>query len=422
MTTPHNSSRRDFLFKGASFVALGATVPMFLQNTVLAANKNRRGKRIKDSDRILVVLQLAGGNDGLNTIVPVTNDAYYAARPKLAIKPGDTLALNADFGLNGQAVGLKRLFDDGYLSVIHGVGYPNPNRSHFKSTDIWSTASPSGKMHEGWLGRYFDNTCRGADPPDSTSGIALMKESPLAMLGEKFMPLAFERPESLNWTAAVRASSTGKVVTALNKPKRGDSKDAETSHEFLRRVALEARVSAEQIQAATRVRKDSASFPNSQLGRSLQTVYRLIGADLNTRVYYLSHGGYDTHARQENKHANLMRELGEGLNGFVRALKARGDLDRVTVMVFSEFGRRVAENGSAGTDHGAAAPMFVVGGKVQGGIHGTMPDMTQLDRGDLRFTTDFRSVYASMLEDWLKVDPAKILGGAFKPLDLIRKR
>ncbi len=419
MTTPRNSSRRDFLIKGASFVALGATVPMFLQNTVLAANKNRRGKRIKDSDRILVVLQLAGGNDGLNTIIPVTNDAYYAARPKLAIKPANTLALNSDFALPGQAVGLKRLFDDGYLSVIHGVGYPNPNRSHFKSTDIWSTASPSGKQHDGWLGRYFDNSCRGEDPPDSTTGIALMKESPLAMQGDRFMPLAFEKPESLNWTAAVRASSTGKVVTALNKPKRSDSKDVETSHEFLRRVALEARLSAEQIQAATHGRKDNSRFPNSEIGRSLQTVYRLIGADLDTRVYYLSHGGYDTHARQENKHANLMRDLGEGLNSFVQSLKARGDLDRVTVMVFSEFGRRVAENASAGTDHGAAAPMFVLGGKVNGGIHGTMPDMTNLDKGDLRFTTDFRNVYTTMLEEWLKVDPTKILGKLFPKLDLI---
>lgn len=420
MTTHRNSSRRDFLIKGASFVALGATVPMFLQNTVLAANKSRRGRRIKDSDRILVVLQLAGGNDGLNTIVPVTNDAYYAARPKLAIKPADTLALNPDFAVNGNAVGLKRLYDDGYLSVIHGVGYPNPNRSHFKSTDIWSTASPAGKQHEGWLGRYFDNTCRGEDPPDSTTGIALMKESPLAMQGERFMPLAFEKPESLNWTAAVRAGSTGKVVTALNKPKRGDSAKAETSHEFLRRVALEARLSAEQIQAATHGRKDNTRFPNSDIGRSLQTVYRLIGAGLSTRVYYLSHGGYDTHARQENKHANLMRDLGEGLHGFVQALKARGDLDRVTVMVFSEFGRRVAENASGGTDHGAAAPMFVLGGKVKGGIHGAMPDMTKLDKGDLRFTTDFRSVYSTVLEDWLKVDPARIVGSSFPKLDLIR--
>ncbi|NOX58395.1 MAG: DUF1501 domain-containing protein, partial [Planctomycetes bacterium] len=215
---------------------------------------------------------------------------------------------------------------------------------------------------------------------------------------------------------------TSRVVTALNQPQRGDPKKPETSLEFLRRVALDARLSAEQIQDATQRHNDPANFPRNGLGASLQTVYRLIGAGLNTRVYYLSHTGYDTHARQQGRQANLMGDLGDGLLAFVRALKARGDLDRVAIMVFSEFGRRVAENASAGTDHGAAAPMFVLGGKINPGLHGTMPDLTKLDNGDLRFTTDFRSVYATMLEKWLKVDPARILGGAFPPLDLIRSR
>jgi uncharacterized protein (DUF1501 family) len=422
MMNEQYTTRRAFLRQGASLVALAGTVPAFLAQTVEAAAKRSGPRALRDGDRILVVLQLAGGNDGLNTVVPVTDDAYYRARPRLAIPAKETLKLSGDFGLARSATGLKSLYDTGRLAIVHAVGYPNPNRSHFKSMDIWHTASPDGRMHDGWLGRYFDSTCRGADPCDSTEGIALTAESPLAMRGNQFLPLAFERPDTLEWHAAARPASTGRVVTKLNQPRPIDPRTPETNMEYLRRVALEARLSAEKIQWATRDRQRGGAGPGGALGRDLRTVAKLIGAGLRTRVYYVSLGGFDTHANQANRHANLLRDLGAALMDFFQMLKAQGDIDRVLVMSFSEFGRRVAENGSQGTDHGAGGISFLAGAAVSGGLHGQPGDLVNLEHGDVRHSTDFRSLYASVLDDWLGVRHAHILGGEFATLDLINRK
>jgi len=422
---PENSTtRREFLRHGASLVALAGTVPAFLAQTVLAASRRGRARNLRDGERILVVLQLAGGNDGLSTVVPVTDDAYYRLRPRLAIPARDTLKLTDDFALAGAATGLKELFDTGHLAFVHAMGYPNPNRSHFKSMDIWHTASPDGRMHSGWLGRYFDNCCRGEDPCDSTCGVALMEESPLAMRGESFLPLAFERTAALKWHAAVRPASTGRAVTALNQPRPIDPPEPENNLEYLRRVALEARLSAEKIQWATRDQPHSRADAGrgGAIGRDLDTVARLIGAGMRTRVYYVSQTGYDTHADQANRHARLLRELGEALTSFFHTLKAQGDIQRVLVMSFSEFGRRVAENASQGTDHGAGGVGFLAGAAVKGGVHGPPPDLANLEHGDVRFRTDFRSLYATLLEDWLDVRHAPILGTPFPKLDLVSSR
>jgi len=416
------TTRREFLRQGASLVALAGTVPAFLSQTVEAAAKRGGGRALRDGERILVVLQLAGGNDGLNTVVPVTDDAYYRARPRLAIAAKNTLKLDNDFGVPDSASGLKELYDTERLAIVHAVGYPNPNRSHFKSMDVWHTASPDGRMHEGWLGRYFDNACRGEDGCESTAGIALMEEPPLAMCGERYMPLAFERPESLEWHAAVRPAPTGRIVSELNQPRPIDPPAPQTNLEYLRRVALEARLSAEQIQWATRDQGGGGAGPGGALGRDLRTVAKLIGAGMQTRVYYVSQGGYDTHANQANRHANLVRDLGAALMDFFKTLKAQGDIDRVLVLSFSEFGRRVAENGSQGTDHGAAGVAFMAGSAIKGGLHGQRPDLATLERGDVRHTTDFRSLYTTVLDDWLDVRHPRILGGEFAKLDVIRRR
>ncbi|HRX86652.1 MAG TPA: DUF1501 domain-containing protein [Phycisphaerae bacterium] len=417
-------SRREFLRQGASLVALAGTVPAFLAQTVQAAGRHSGARALRDGEKILVVLQLAGGNDGLNTVVPVTNDAYYRARPQLALPGRQTLKLDGDFALNGAAVDLKALYDTEHLAFVHAVGYPNPNRSHFKSMDIWHTASPEGRMHDGWLGRYFDNACGGEDC-DSTAGIALAEESPLAMRGERFLPLAFERPESLTWHAAARPAPTGRAVTALNQPRPLDPPQPETNLEYLRRVALEARLSAEKIQWATRddgARGGGRNTRGGALGRDLRTVARLIAAGMQTRVYYVSLGGFDTHANQLNRQSGLLRDLGTALMDFFNTLKAQGDLERVLVLSFSEFGRRVAENGSRGTDHGSGSVAFLAGAAVKGGLHGTPGDLDNLDRGDVRYTTDFRSLYATVLDGWLGVRSAQILGGEFPKLDVIARR
>ena len=427
MTQLTTVNRRDFLRRGASFVALGATVPSFLAHTVYAAG--RRGRRLRGTQRILVVVQLAGGNDGLSTIIPVTNDDYYRLRPKLAVAPKGTLTINDDLAFPGSATGLKKLYDGGLVSIIQNVGYPNPNRSHFHSMDIWHTASPDGKQRDGWLGRYFDNQCRGEDSCDPQRGIAVMPETPLAMRGRKFMPLAFSDPTDLSWQAAVPRRTAAQTVEAMNQPQPGDPQQPVTELQYLRRVALKARISSEQIYRATAGRTHNPPTPRARrprrrggaLAASLDTVANLIGAGIQAGVYYVSHGGYDTHANQSNTHARLMGELGEALSGFMQRLKSQGDLDRVLVMTFSEFGRRVAENASGGTDHGTAAPMMLIGPRVKPGVVGPNPQLTNLDAGDLRYALDFRDVYATVLQDWLDASPQIILNRPAGAIDCIRR-
>jgi uncharacterized protein (DUF1501 family) len=240
-----------------------------------------------------------------------------------------------------------------------------------------------------------------------------MPESPPALRGEKFQPLAFENPNALQWHAATRPVPTSHVVTELNQPKKGAPNKPRTTLQFLRRVALEARLSAEQIREAAKPVPGEPDFPGGELGRDLRTVARLIAAGLRTRVYYVSHGGYDTHANQTGRHANLLQEFGDALLAFLKAMHTQGNLDRVLVMTFSEFGRRVNQNGSNGTDHGTAAPMFLAGRPIKPGLHGTHPDLANLDNGDLKFTTDFRGIYAAVLDNWLRANSRRILGATF---------
>ena len=432
-------TRREFLKGGLTLISAGATVPLFLDRTAWAMGGDpneapgatrRRGA---GNGRILVVLQMAGGNDGLNTVIPFENDRYHSARPRLGIKKKDVLRLNDELGLNPEAKGLKSLYDEGILSIIQGVGYPNPNRSHFVATDIWSTGDPTEAVHNGWIGRYFDCTCSGRDRPDPKRGIAITGEVPLAMQGEKFSPVSFSTPDELTWRGP---GARGRGVDAfhdLNKPhgkaKAADDapRDEKSALAYLERMAMDARASAEEIQKAAGSDSRAKRGARRRRGRNalegdLEMVRRMIRAGLDTSVYYVSLGGFDTHANQGNQHNNLIKQLSDGVKSFVDGLRTDGLLDRVMLMTFSEFGRRVAENGSGGTDHGAAAPLFVVGGGVKAGIHGAHPSLEpgDLDRGDLKWGTDFRSVYATVLDGWLKTDSAKILNGRFAPLPILR--
>ncbi len=444
------TTRRAFLHRGLTLVGAASTAPLFLARSARAvAPKDgalTRSRPGVPDDHVLVVLQLAGGNDGLNTVIPVRNDLYYKYRPQLGIAAKAALKLNDDFALHPVLTGFKSLYDAGLLAVVHGVGYPNPNRSHFKSMDIWHTASPDGREHTGWIGRYFDNACRGEDPCDPQAGVAIMNEAPLAMQGERFRPVAFQRPEDLNWNPggneyAQRRAAFAKraqemrgkramqqpaggplpdeyVFEQLNQPGRKSARPAGDLG-FLQRTAMDARLTSSDIQRASRGQA-AAEYPGSPLANTLKTVARMIAAQMPTKIYYVSQGGYDTHAGQANRQQQLLTQLGDALKAFVADLTAAGQLDRVTIMTFSEFGRRVTENASGGTDHGEAAPMFVVGKHITPGFHGTFPslDETDLHRGDLAWTTDFRNVYAGVLQGWLCAD-AKAALGDFQPLPLI---
>lgn len=417
------STRREFLHHGASLLCATATVPTFLSQTVFAIDpKDRRtaSRPGVPEDHILVVVQLAGGNDGLNTVVPYRLDEYHHARPTLAIAPKDVHKVNDEIGLHPAMEELKGLYDEGDLCIVQQVGYPNPNRSHFKSMDIWQTASPEGKLHSGWIGRYFDNCCPGDDPCDPEDGVALMSESPLAMRGERFAPVAFDDPDNLSLQPIGRYGARD-VIKSLNRPGEKDTEPSGGSAlDFLTRTALNAQMSADTIRRAARA-NDGTEFPNYPLARSLRTVSRLISAELPTRVYYVSLGGFDTHARQANAHRTVLTQLARSLKAFVAALKQTGHYERTCIMTFSEFGRRVEENASGGTDHGEAAPMFVLGGGVKPGVVGAAPTLRQLHRGDVPFEIDFRTVYASVLKHWLGADARAILKGNFRPLPIFKK-
>lgn len=415
-------TRREFL-GNCAVASLGVALPQFLVRTAEAAARNT-GWEAGSPDplpgfadgRILVVVQLSGGNDGLNTLIPFSDDAYQRARPSLAIAPAQRIALDDSIAFHSALKPVMGLLEQGQFTAIEGVGYPNPNRSHFRSMEIWHTASDSDRYaREGWIGRYFDNCCSGA--PEPTAGIFLGAELPQAFEGTSGAGIAFETPRNFGYVAAGKADSPSNF-RRLNEPQ---SAPDNASLDFLRAVTDNANVSADRIHAIAGRVRNAAPYPKTAFGQGLATIAQLIAGGLGTRIYYIPLGGFDTHAAQAANQARLLGMFAEGLSAFYSDLGKLGLADRVLTMSFSEFGRRVGENASGGTDHGTAGPMFLAGPAVRGGLAGVRPDLGRLDsNGDLQFTTDFRAVYASVLEGWLGADPARVLPRTFSRLDLLK--
>jgi uncharacterized protein (DUF1501 family) len=435
-------TRRDFLRTTLLGGALTATVPAFLADTFSSLHAAALDSPIqavtgKDAP-ILVVLQLAGGNDGLNTLVPYANDFYYQARPKIGIPAASVLKLDGQVGLHPSLVGFKALFDDGHLQVVQGVGYPNPNRSHFRSTEIWETASDSSRNEKyGWIGRYFDNACAGADP---TVGVAISGQMPQAFWTPTPRAIALKNPDTYRFQSGGPGMDlTESAYKELNLVDHGDGdatagasigmigsgapggKESGSPLSFIERTALDAQVSSDKILAVSKAAQNQVSYPNSGLANDLKLVARLISGGLTSRVYFVSQGGYDTHANQLGTQQRNLQDLGDAMLAFCNDLKAQGNFDRVMVMTFSEFGRRVGENAGGGTDHGTASPQFLFGGKARGGLTGAYPslDPAKLDRGDLVHAVDFRTVYAGLLESWLKTPSEPVLQGKFSPFAVV---
>lgn len=427
MTDPRAWTRRQFLHDGIVLASAAATLPLFLQRSAFALAPS--GSPGTPDERVLVVVQLSGGNDGLNTVIPFGQNAYYNARKGIAIPQREALSIHQQdgLGLHPAMADLKALYDDGWLSVIQGVGYPNPDRSHFTSMDVWHTASTDARR-EGWLGRYFDAQCAGSPRNNAAkhgttelAGVALDRRAPLAMEGKVYRPVAFEDPRLLQWAGGERDPN---LAHAYDESLNATDPDDASARSFLTRTALDAQVSSERIRTAV-ANRPGEQYPRTPLGQQLSMVASMIHSALPTRVYYVSMTGFDTHAAQggpEGQHANLLRQFSQTMRVFYSDLKAMGHHERVLTMVFSEFGRRVAQNASNGTDHGAAAPMFLLGPMVRAGVLGDHPSLTDLDDGDLRFKVDFRSVYATLLETWLKTDAAAVLGGRFLRADVLRVR
>ena len=442
---PHLSTRRRFLRTGILGAAASGSVPAFLERTFAGMHNSAAASATqittgKDGP-IFIVVQLAGGNDGLNTIVPWGHDDYYTARKQIAIPKKEITVIDDEIGFAPSIPFIREAYDNGEMSLVQGIGYPNPNRSHFRSTEIWEQATSSDRTaRTGWVGRYFDNDCQGADP---TVGIALANQQPDAFVAKSKHGIALSTPELYKWIDNDSEHDERlNVFEQLNEPEKvvnesdagastggmtaGTVKDtglesAADSLDFLERTALDARLSSDTIGKLVQKSKSRTPYPGTPIGRSLQLISRMIEGGLSTRVYYASHGGFDTHTNQSGSHPARLEQLDTALRAFFKDMKAQGNFDRVVLMTFSEFGRRVKENASGGTDHGAAAPLFLFGGGVKPGIVGKHPSLTDLYQGDLKFTTDFRSVYASVLDDWLQGSSKEVLRGTFPKLDLIKK-
>ncbi|CAN5454106.1 DUF1501 domain-containing protein [soil metagenome] len=409
-------TRREFL-QGMSVAGLALTMPSFVTNTVSAALAPGQTIPGFKDDRILVVVQLGGGNDGLNTVVPYTNDQYYKLRPSIGVAKDKALRLTDEVGLNPGMTGIKELFDSGDLAVVQGVGYPNPERSHFRSMEIWQTASDSDRyLADGWVGRYFDNCCEGR--PGPTAAVNVGGTVPQAFSGKSGVGISFQKPENFKWLEG-GPSDNRDAFNGINHTSGSHDEHGPTI-DFLRHETANAMVSSDKVVKASALKRNIPAYPNNPLAESLKSIATLIAAGLPTRIYYASMTGFDTHANQAGQHDNRLKQFGDALLAFQKDIKQMGAQDRVMTISFSEFGRRVEENASRGTDHGTAGPMFIAGGGIKPGVHGEMPSLTDLDKGDLKHTVDFRSVYGEVLEGWFGADSAKVLGKKYSNAGVMR--
>jgi uncharacterized protein (DUF1501 family) len=414
-------SRREFLKKSITLAAAATSVPSFVSRTALAIEDPKDPALVSSKpgvpdDQVLVVVQLSGGNDGLNSVIPFTQDGYYKLRPSLAI-PGDkVIRLNDDLGLHPSLAPLKDLYDNSQLAIVQGVGYPNPDRSHFRSMEIWQSARVESFETKGWIGRVFDHSCNNSHLNDCspTRSISVGNTLNPALRGVSGTGVAVRNPEHLYRMTRLFSSSSPES----GAPKQA-TPDEPSALDFLRRTALNAELSADRIRRSVRQVQNRADYPRNPFAQGLQLIAGMIAGGMDTRVYYISLTGFDTHANQRGVHERLLTTFSGGLAAFQKDLGELGHAERVLGMVFSEFGRRVAENGSRGTDHGQAAPMFIFGAPVRPGLQGMHPSLDALADGDLHYHTDFRSVYATVLEDWLHVDSQIILGAQFEKVPIV---
>lgn len=405
-------SRRD-LFRVGGMIAIGLTSPRWLSSIAKVDVIRRAGGGKAAKDTVLVVCQLSGGNDGLNTVVPYANQLYYDLRPQLAVGEDKVLKLTNEVGFHPTMTGLADLFKQGKVAIIQNVGYPKPNRSHFKSMEIWQSASPNSELKHGWIGRHFDQQSL-TGPLNPVVALGLSTDKPHALGGKVASIPCFAsltdiqsmvgNPDAERMLRQIQgpdapAGSTARVVQQANK------------------AALDAMAQlSKQLSGFT----PKETYGNDPFGNGFRQIAHLIATSPQTRVVYFSAGGFDTHARQAEAHERLLTNFSNGVSAFQKEMEALGKDKNVIVLVFSEFGRRCYENASAGTDHGAAGPMFLIGSSVKGGLHGPLPDLENLQDGDLKYSIDFRDVYATTLDSWMGGDSEVVLGQKFNRVDALK--
>ncbi len=423
---PFMPSRRQFLKYGAGSalgIGLAATgIPLFrgfspgvgaaplsLPNLTPGA-----GIPANPEDRTLVVLQLGGGNDGLNTVIPYKDATYQQLRPTIGQKISDVLPITDSLALHPGLKSLADLYGKGNLAVVEGVEYPHPNFSHFRGTEIWMTADDQNVGSLGWIGHALDHLSNHPALVAASLGVT----TPRALVGMQPTDIALGgalKDFAYKPVGKIDPGAVSAIYDYMNSVTSPDDKYAKlvtASHG----IAQEAMAGVAKVATGY---TPAAQYPKTQLGAGLQTVAQMIHGGVGARVLYLATGGFDTHSNERAIHDGLIQTLGDGLGAFWQDIAAHGHADNVTLMTFSEFGRRPTENASRGTDHGSAAPLFVLGGSVKGGVYGDTPSLTDLDNGNLKVQQDFRTVYAAMLQNWLGFDPADVLpGGAYQALPL----
>lgn len=396
--------RRDFL-KNTALASGTFLVPAFLKPLEALGFSELSGYKN------LVIIQLSGGNDGLNTVIPYANDIYYQKRKTIAVRPDELIRLNEEQGLNPNMQALQEIYDQGWMTIMNSVGYPNPDRSHFRSMDIWQTASDSDQfLSTGWIGRYLDSNCQTCQYP--YTAIEVDDALSLALKGKTKKGIAVKQPAQLY--------NNTREPFFKNLLKGEDEHLNEDNLGYLYKTMIETYSSAAYIQNTSKIYQSRVEYPQTAFANQLKETAKFINSGLKTRVYYVSMSGFDTHTGQVNQQGRLLKQYSEGVAAFLKELKSAGKLDDTLVLTFSEFGRRVEQNASNGTDHGTANNLFVFGGKLKkAGFYNDMPDLKNLDNGDLKYQIDFRQVYASVLDKWLGVNNAAILNRDFKTLDFI---
>nr|WP_291724864.1 DUF1501 domain-containing protein [Bernardetia sp.] len=405
-------NRRKFLGQMGLATAGTLFVPMFLKGfDAIAANS------IKNSDRKLIIIQFSGGNDGLNTVVPFRNDIYYQQRPQIAIPKNEVIKLSDEQGFNPVLSPLRKLYDKGELAIINNVGYPNPDRSHFRSMDIWQTGSSADEyLSTGWLGRYLDSIYQ--KNKQQTAHFALEMDDTLSLTLKGSVKSGFAA-QDLN---RLKRTVNTPVIQALSEHRTIVSHHAHAHDEqisYLYQTLANTAASSEYLFEKNKLGKTVADYPSNRFGKDLKQVAQLIEAGSDSQIYYVTLGGFDTHANQKNQQERLLENYAEGMNALTEDLKKNNQWENTLIMTFSEFGRRVGENASRGTDHGTANVVFLAGGSLKkAGFVGSEPNLTDLDNGDLKFKIDFRQIYSDILNRWLKVDSKDILKSGFDSLNI----
>ena len=375
---------------------------------------------LANGNRALVVIQLSGGNDGLNTVIPYNNELYYDQRPSVHVEQDQVLKLDDELGLSPAMGPIKQLWDQGKVAVINGIGYPNPNRSHFRSMDVWHTAETDKISSEGWLGRAIRDLDPKAD--NVLTGVNFGRGLPRALACKDVPVASVANVETYGLLPDIQDEQAKALALKAFSMMYGGTDGKDAVAQFLSQTGMNALKGADILRTAPAKYSSTVEYASTPIAESLKNIAQVICADLGTKVYYAQHGSFDTHAAELDSHAKLWKDVSEAIGDFTDDLREHDREDDVVVLVFSEFGRRIMDNGS-GTDHGSGSVALVIGGPVQGGMYGEYPSLKPADQteGDLRFNTDFRSAYSTILEQWFGLDAVPIVNGTFEQLDFIRR-